>query len=206
MNPFKFRSPALAPLVYPSLTWKIPGQEPIVYLTFDDGPTPGVTDKVLELLQAFDAKATFFCIGKNVEQHPELYHKILQQGHATGNHTQDHLNGWKTPVEKYISNTIQAQKFIHSGLFRPPYGKMTPAQIKKLRKDFRIIMWSALSRDFDANVDANESLRALKSASQPGSILVFHDSKKAAPQLFQILPEYLAFLREEGFLMKSIIG
>lgn len=204
MKLYNHKSSLLTRAIYPSLVWKIATSEKNIYLTFDDGPTPGVTDKVLELLQKFQAKATFFCIGKNVKKYPKLYAKLISEGHTVGNHSLSHLNGWKTSSTKYIQDVVAANQYIESTLFRPPYGKLFPLQISKLKKHYKIIMWTALSGDFDQSLNIEESLKQLKNAAQPGAIIVFHDSKKAEDNLFKILPEYLEYLTAEGFTIKKI--
>ena len=140
---------SLLPLVLPSLTWHIKTKAKVLYLTFDDGPVPEVTPWVLEQLEKYNAKATFFCIGDNVCKHQDIYKTISANGHATGNHTFTHLNGWKYQRLKYVEDVARAKQVIDSDLFRPPYGKLTPALIKELKKDFKIIMWDVLSYDFD---------------------------------------------------------
>ncbi len=204
MKVYKHRSTAFSHYIYPSLVWKIPAKEKHIYLTFDDGPTPHVTEKVLDLLKEFGVKATFFCVGKNVKNYQHIYLKILNDGHAVGNHTQNHVNGWKTSADKYISEVEEASKHISSKLFRPPYGKLSPVQILKLKKIYKIVMWSCLSGDFDQSLNIEHSIKQLKNASQPGAIIVFHDSKKAERNLFEILPEYLQYLASEGFVTKAL--
>jgi peptidoglycan/xylan/chitin deacetylase (PgdA/CDA1 family) len=201
---YKHRSTSFTRSIYPSLIWKIATKEKHIYLTFDDGPTPIVTDKVLDLLNQYKAKATFFCVGKNVQNHTHIYKKILLEGHSIGNHTQNHLNGWKTSLSPFLQDVEDASKYIESIFFRPPYGKLTPIQIIKLKKKYKIVMWSCLSGDFDDNLNIEHSLKQLKIAAQPGAIIVFHDSKKAERNLFEILPEYLQYLASEGFVTKAL--
>ncbi|WP_340065056.1 polysaccharide deacetylase family protein [Ascidiimonas aurantiaca] len=191
--------------VYPSLTWHIPEKTKAVYLTFDDGPTPEVTDWVLKELQAYQAKATFFCIGKNVVQHPKLYHKILEAGHRAGNHTFNHLNGWKHDTDTYLSNAEEASQFIDSPLFRPPYGKLRYRQIKKLlRSGYKIIMWDVLSIDWNRELSPDTCAGNVIKNSVNGSIIVFHDSLKAEKNLKQALPKVLSHFKDEGFEFKTL--
>jgi peptidoglycan/xylan/chitin deacetylase (PgdA/CDA1 family) len=188
---------------YPSLTWKIESENNI-YLTFDDGPHPTVTSFVLDTLQAYDAKATFFCIGKNVEANPTLVDRILSEGHTIGNHTHNHLNGWHTDDEAYIQDILQARQSISSNLFRPPYGRITRFQIKLVTKLFNIIMWDVLSGDFDVSLSPEACLKNVVSNTSRGSVIVFHDSEKAFPKLKYALPKALEYFKAKGFECKAI--
>jgi peptidoglycan/xylan/chitin deacetylase (PgdA/CDA1 family) len=190
--------------IYPSLTWSIPTKEKEVYLTFDDGPHQTITPFVLETLRTYDAKATFFCIGKNVKEHPGIYADVISEGHKVGNHTFNHYNGWKTPDASYINDILEAKKYIDSDLFRPPYGRITKFQIQQLKSLFRIVMWDVLSADFDTTLTPQESLEHVVSNVKPGSIVVFHDSQKALPRLEYALPKALEFLSDQGFKFKSL--
>lgn len=184
------------------LTWR--GSEPAVYLTFDDGPHPKATPFILDELAKVDAKGTFFCLGKNVEQHPDIYQRILDEGHAVGNHTHDHLNGWNTKTESYIESVSAAEQHIKSRLFRPPYGRITRAQAAKLAKaspPFRIIMWDVISADFDERITPDKCLDNVIKHTQPGSIVVFHDSTKAWERMSFALPRALKFFKEKGWKM-----
>lgn len=187
-----------------ALTWKIPAKENEIYLTFDDGPHPEITLFVLEQLRRYNAKATFFCIGKNVQEHSNVYNQILEEGHKTGNHTHNHLNGWKTNDREYVENILLAKKYISSNLFRPPYGRISRSQIQKLHTEFNIIMWDVLSGDFDSQLSREKCLQNVVSHTKPGSIIVFHDSEKAFHRLEFVLPKALAFFAEKGFVMKEI--
>jgi peptidoglycan/xylan/chitin deacetylase (PgdA/CDA1 family) len=206
----------LVKAIFPNYIWDFPNKEKKVYLTFDDGPTPEITEWTLAQLQKYDAKATFFCIGNNIEKHPAIFQKIIDTGHAIGNHTFNHLKGWKTPLEEYIENTrkcsvISAQcssnsiincqlNTEHCELFRPPYGKIKSSQAKALRKlGYKIIMWDVLSMDFDAKVSPEDCFKNVAKNVKSGSIIVFHDSVKAYPNLEIALPKTLAFLKENGF-------
>lgn len=183
--------PKLVRKAYKSCIWQIPNNENKVFLTFDDGPTPDVTEKVLEMLQEHDAKATFFCVGNNAATHPLLLKSILNEGHALGNHTFDHLDGWKTPTDIYLENVTETQEKIKSNLMRPPYGHVKPQQIKRLKEDYHIIMWSILTGDYDKRLSPADCLKNVKKHIAPGSIIVCHDSHKAAPNMLKILPEIL---------------
>ena len=195
--------------IYPRYTWSIPTKEKNLYLTFDDGPHPIATPFVLNELKKFDALATFFCVGKNVLGYPDIYKRILDEGHAVGNHTQNHLNGWKTPNDVYMKDIAEAANFIDSNLFRPPYGKITSFQAKNLRaamkgRKSKIIMWDVLSADFDEAVSPEKSLQIVVFRSSPGSIIVFHDSEKAFQKLHYVLPKFLHHFAAHGFRFLSL--
>ena len=204
-------------LLFPKYVWDIPNHENKVYLTFDDGPTPEITEWVLDQLQLYDAKATFFCIGNNIEKNPEIFQKIINENHAFGNHTFNHLKGWKTDTNEYVENTRRCSLFIWEKgkvisdkedtfeLFRPPYGKIKTSQSRALRRlGYKIIMWDVLSRDFDRTIAPEECLKNVLKNVETGSIIVFHDSIKAAQNLKYVLPKTLAFLKERGFVCAKI--
>lgn len=185
-------------MFYPSLEWRVKGDSKNIYITFDDGPHPDITPKVLDILDQYNAKATFFCVADNVRKYPETYRQIIDRGHRTGNHSYHHINGWKTGNKAYFNDIEQASRLIKSNLFRPPYGKISPGQIVMLKKQYRIIMWSVLTYDFSRSVSPqvclNNALRGLK----PGAVIVFHDSGKAAENMLFALPEFLKRSREKG--------
>ena len=195
-------------MLFPTkLTWHIPATEKILYLTFDDGPNAIATPFVLDELKKYNAKATFFCIGNNVQQEPELYKRLFAEGHRVGNHTHDHLNGFHTKDEVWLNNVKEAAKWIDSDLFRPPYGKIRPFQAKVLKESnppFRIIMWSVISADFDTGNSPQKCFRFVKNNAKPGSIIVFHDSEKAFPNLQDALPETLKYYSEQGYRFEVI--
>jgi len=193
--------------VFSKYCWDIPNNEKKIYLTFDDGPTPQITDWVLAELKKYNAKATFFCIGKNIDSNPELFQKIKSENHSIGNHTMNHINGWKSETNEYIKNVkkcaeILSQKYItKSLLFRPPYGKIKKEQSKILRKlGYKIIMWDVLSADFDQKISPEKCLKNVTKNVKPGSVIVFHDSVKASPNLKFALPRTLSFLKEKGYV------
>jgi peptidoglycan/xylan/chitin deacetylase (PgdA/CDA1 family) len=188
----------------PGITWKIPTKSNEIFLTFDDGPHPTVTPFVLDCLHQYNAKATFFCIGKNVQEYGEIYRQVLDAGHSIGNHTQNHLNGWNTKDAVYLDNVYLAKNYIHSNLFRPPYGRISRLQVKQLKPEFNIIMWNVLSGDFDINLTVERCLKNVTSNTTAGSIVVFHDSEKAFPRLKYVLPKALEFFAEKGLAMKAI--
>jgi len=191
--------------------WDIPNNENKVFLTFDDGPTPEITEWTLTQLQKFNVKATFFCIGDNIRKYPEVFQKVLDDGHIIGNHTFNHLNGWETTTLEYVENAklyeIEHRKLntAKCKLFRPPYGKIKPSQSKLLRKlGYKIIMWDVLSEDFDASISPEKCLENVLKNVTSGSIIVFHDSQKAFRNLEYTLPRTLEFLKEKGFVCERI--
>ena len=201
--------PWLFKKLYPSLTWEKPTDKKVLYLTFDDGPHPTATPFVLDELKKYNAKATFFCIGKNVVAHPAVYKQIQDEGHAVGNHTYNHLNGWKTENEIYLNNIAEASKVIDSSLFRPCYGRITSIQAINLKqvmkgKEPTIVMWDVLSGDFDTECTPQQCLANVVFASVPGSIIVFHDSEKAFPRVEYALPKILHYFSERGYLFKAL--
>lgn len=197
--------------IFNDLTWDIPNSDNKIYLTFDDGPIPKVTEWVLDLLKSEEIKATFFCIGDNIKKHPEIYKRILSEGHQTGNHTFNHLNGWKTETNNYIDNFKLCEtenlklNTEHSFLFRPPYGKIKPSQSKAIRQlGYKIIMWDVLSYDFDSSTSKEKCLENVISYTVQGSIIVFHDSIKSEQNLKFALPKAIQVLKDKGFTFDVI--
>jgi peptidoglycan-N-acetylglucosamine deacetylase len=190
-----------------SMVWNIPAKEKELYLTFDDGPHETATPFVLDQLEKYKAKATFFCLGKNVKSYPEIYERILNEGHSVGNHTFNHTNGWQAKNDEYVNSIIEAAKYIDSKLFRPPYGKISPFVSKLVRKKlgYKIIMWNVLSADFDENLSPQKCTENVLLYSKPGSIIVFHDSTKAWDRMSYSLPKILHHFTEQGFSFKPII-
>ena len=188
--------PKIIRVFYPDLIWQ--KNEQGIFLTFDDGPHPDITPAVLKILKDNDVKATFFCVGDNVKKYPEIYKDILSEGHRTGNHTFNHLNGWKTDNKTYIDNVLKAGEYIGSTLFRPPYGKIKRSQIKRLKKDFEIIMWSVLTYDFRKKTSPEKCLQNSFKGLKNGSIVVFHDNIKAEKNLFYALPRFIKTAKEKG--------
>lgn len=184
--------------------WSIGSENKKLYLTFDDGPHEIITPQILQLLDAYNAKATFFCLGKNVERNPEIFAQILQKGHAVGNHTYSHLNGWKVKNKAYFDDINRCNAVFQSQLFRPPYGKISPWQIFKLSRTYKIIMWSVLSYDFDQRLTADSIFKQLIKHTKDGAILVFHDSMKASQNCLSVLPRILAYYKGEGFHFESL--
>ena len=179
--------------------WQVKTEEKVVYLTFDDGPIPELTEQILEILAKYHAKATFFCVGENVERYPDIYAKILEQGHATGNHTHRHLKGWTTNNAEYLDDVNEAAKHIDSSLFRPPYGLMSYRQAKTLIRDYQVIMWSVLTKDYDPSVSREECLESAIQGVRPGAVIVFHDNIKAREKVLYALPGLLEHMEKEGY-------
>lgn len=200
----RFTPPKIIKRLMPSLIWDMEGEED-VYLTFDDGPTPGVTEWVLDTLSKYNAKATFFCLGKNVEQYPDLYHKILSEGHKVGNHTYSHQKGWSMSLERYVEDVDFANQYLHSDLFRPPYGQIKPSQARVLNERYHLIMWDVLSRDYSNIVSPRTCLRNVTKYVKAGSIVVFHDSEKSFRNLRYALPRTLDYIYNKKGLNCSIL-
>jgi peptidoglycan/xylan/chitin deacetylase (PgdA/CDA1 family) len=204
--------PKIIKLLFFNQVWNIPNTENTIYLTFDDGPTPEITERVLEILDKHHIKATFFCIGDNVRKHPEIVQKIISKQHSVGNHTYSHLKGWNTPTKTFISNTVACEiklnslfKIRNSKLFRPPYGKITPWQSYKLRKlGYKIIMWDVLSRDYDASISAEKCYENVIKNVSSGSIIVFHDSHKSKKNILNSLEKTIETLKSKGFNFEKI--
>ena len=196
------KSPRLLKKYYSSLIWDIKPDKPCIYLTFDDGPIPIVTPFVLNILKQYNAKATFFCIGDNVSKHPDIFAQVKNAGHAIGNHTYNHLKGWKTADNIYIENTLKADEQLKTNLFRPPYGRIKRSQIKLLKSvkpDIKIVMWDVLSGDFDINLSPEKCLQNVLKHTESGSIVVFHDSLKAFERLEYVLPRAMEVWSGKGF-------
>lgn len=192
--------------LYPGYLWSMPADQKKIYLTFDDGPHPEATPFVLDCLRRYQAKASFFCIGKNVAAHPGIYARILSEGHTTGNHSFDHLNGWKTNDDVYLGNIKKAAAYIDSSLFRPPYGRITRFQGKLLKEQMhaRIVMWSVLSGDFDTSISPEKCWKNVQHATRNGSIVVFHDSEKAMVRMQYALEQTLEWFSAKGFTFDKL--
>jgi peptidoglycan/xylan/chitin deacetylase (PgdA/CDA1 family) len=201
---YLIKTPTLVQRLFPSLVWRMPSSSPVIYLTFDDGPIPEVTPWVLDQLDKFNAKATFFCVGDNVRKHPEVYQDLLERGHGTGNHTYNHLDGWGSHNLGYWENVKRCEATFPSPLFRPPYGRLRPRQVNLLQKDYHIIMWDVLSGDFDQKLDGEQCLQNVTENVRSGSIVVFHDSLKAWDRLKVALPQTLDYFSRRGFAFKAI--
>ncbi len=202
LNMYLVKTPWLLKKMYPQLIWDGDKSNRTIYLTFDDGPIPFVTPFVLNILAQYNAKATFFCIGDNVTKHTEIFENVKAAGHAIGNHTFNHLKGWDTDDEAYLQNFIKADELLQTSLFRPPYGRIKRSQIKLLKQckpDIKIIMWDVLSGDFDVNLSPEKCLQNVLKYTEPGSIIVFHDSLKAFDRLEYVLPRAMEVWSKEGY-------
>lgn len=196
--------PSLLTKAFPSLIWKIPTNEKVLYLTFDDGPVPEATPWVLETLKKYNAKATFFCVGDNVRKHPFLYEQILKEGHSVGNHTFNHLNGWTTKPEDYVKNIEKAAELIDSNLFRPPRGLLKNSHFQLLKNKYKVIMWNVLSVDYDKKLSQEQCLKNVTDNAKSGSIIVFHDSIKAWKNMNYAMPKVLEHFSNQGYQFKAI--
>lgn len=231
MKPYLVKTPKFIQRIFPERVWAFPNHKKEVYLTFDDGPISEVTPWVLSVLKKHQAKATFFCIGENIKKYPEIFQQLISEGHSFGNHTFNHLNGWKSITKKYIENCVAFEDILryalndnlnsnhkpkpsnpnfalltqNSKLFRPPYGRISSKQAKTLQqKEYKIIMWDVLSADFDQNISEEKCLKNVISNLQNGSIIVFHDSLKAEKKIRFVLPRVLEYLDENGYCCKAI--
>jgi len=205
------KPPTLLRSVYRKCLWTMPATGKTIYLTFDDGPIPEVTPFVLNELKKFGAKATFFCIGKNIESNPEVFKRIIEEGHSIGNHSYDHLNGWQTNNEEYYNNIEKCNNTLSehnmpnkARLFRPPYGKLKPAQYKFLKERYNIVLWDVLTFDFDAKMSDEKVLNNVISNAEPGSVIVFHDSLKAQQRVQYALPRVLEHFSAKGFKFEKL--
>ena len=191
--------PEILKSVIKNVVWRINPAKKVIYLTFDDGPNPGVTPLVLDILDRFEVKATFFCVGENVSRFPDVFDEVKRRGHTVGNHTFNHLKGFEYSTDDYVRNVKKASEFIDSRLFRPPHGQIKPSQIKALKDDYLIIMWDFITYDYDKRIEPEKIIAEVKKRSRNGSIVVFHDSLKAEKNVLQVLPEALRFWKENGY-------
>lgn len=199
----RIKPPKFIRRMMPDLIWEIEDDNG-VFLTFDDGPTPGITEWILATLAKYNAKATFFVLGKNVELYPDLYQKILDAGHKVGNHTYSHQKGWGMPLERYLEDVDFAGDIIHSELFRPPYARVTPSQMRAVAKRYKIVMWDIVSRDYNRSLSREGCLRNVTKYLTAGSIVVFHDSEKSFKNMSYALPRTLERIKELGLKCKII--
>ncbi len=213
MKLYWIKTNAFVKWIFSKYIWDIPNQEKLIYLTFDDGPTPEITEWTLIQLEKYKAKATFFCIGNNIKKYPDIFNKLINDGHAIGNHTYDHLNGWQTDTKTYLENINSCDKQIQESsnenlkikIFRPPYGKIKAAQADQIKKwGYKIIMWDVLSADFDQTISPEDCLDNVLSNLKTGSIIVFHDSIKAFKNLEYTLPKTLDYINRKGFKCEII--
>ncbi len=190
--------------IYPKAVWRMGETEKKLYLSFDDGPIPEITPWVLDILQEYEIKATFFCVGDNVEKYASIFNRIKAEGHAIGNHTYNHLNGWKTHSADYYKNIAKAKDITSSTLFRPPYGKMKNTQYKTILNHYKIIMWDVLSGDYDKNTSPEKCLDNVLTNYRNGSIIVFHDNRKAWNNLQYALPKFIEHALSKGYVFELI--
>ena len=201
---YLIKTPGFIQGLFPNFIWRVPTEDKKVFLTFDDGPIPEVTPWVLDQLNQYNAKATFFCVGDNIEKHSDVLDLIIQEGHDLGNHTFNHLSGWATEKLPYFHNVRQCARLVNSELFRPPYGKMRPSQVQFLQRHYKIVMWDVLSADFDKDISGKQCYQNVIQNVQPGSIIVFHDSLKAMKNLKYALPAVLKTLSEQGYVFEGL--
>jgi peptidoglycan/xylan/chitin deacetylase (PgdA/CDA1 family) len=198
------KTPVILSLFYKNFIWKVNTKEKIIYLTFDDGPDEEVTPKVLDILDEYDAKATFFCLGNNAEKYPGIIEKIVKSGHVLGNHSYSHKNGYKSKLDEYIADVERCESVFKSNLFRPPYGRIKKSQAKILSENYKIVMWSVIPGDFDRKISKQKCLERSIENSGSGTIIVFHDSQKAKEKALFTLPHYLKHFKEQGFSFNKI--
>lgn len=204
---YTVRPPFFLKWYYPNLIWNKATDKKIVYLTFDDGPIPNVTDFVLNTLKSFNIKGTFFCIGDNINKHPQIFERIKKEGHAIGNHTYNHLNGWETDNKTYMDNFWKCQELTETNLFRPPYGRIKKSQISNLKSqtsNLEIIMWDVLSGDFDTKLSPEKCYQNVIKNVRNGTIIVFHDSLKAWDRLAYALPKTIEYLLAKGYRFEKL--
>jgi peptidoglycan/xylan/chitin deacetylase (PgdA/CDA1 family) len=206
-----FHVPIWIQQYFSGLTWaKYSSSDKVIYLTFDDGPIPEVTPRVLEILKSKNAKATFFCVGENIKKNPNVFKQLVDEGHTYGNHTFNHLKGWNHSAKEYLNNIhlqeleIQKQGFNKSKFFRPPYGRIKPSQAKILKQSFEIVMWDVLTCDYDKNLSVEKCLNQAIKNTKPGSIVLFHDSLKSQERVLNVLPKYLDHFAGLGYRFESL--
>jgi peptidoglycan/xylan/chitin deacetylase (PgdA/CDA1 family) len=198
------KTPPIVKTIFADFVWHIDTDIKEVYLTFDDGPIPGLTPWVLDVLADFKSKATFFCVGENVKKNRSIFDRIVREGHTIGNHTYNHLNGWNTENEVYLQNVAECDKYMETNLFRPPYGKMKPSQSSLIKSEKTVVMWDVLSGDFDLSITKEKCLTNVIENYSQGSVIVFHDNIKAEEKLKYVLPSFLEHLAENGFVASNL--
>lgn len=189
---------------YPQVIWNKSREQKKIYLTFDDGPIPEITPWILNTLEEYNVKATFFCVGENITKHPDIFKRLIDEGHQVGNHTYNHLKGWKYEDKEYIENVMKCQQLTNTKLFRPPYARAKKSQLKALQKDFDIIYWDVLSGDFDLNLAPKKCLNNILKYTKNGSIIVLHDNIKAIPRVEYALPRLLKHFIQQGYTFETL--
>ena len=197
-------TPKILRMFYPSFLWEMPKGEKKIYITFDDGPHPAITPQVLQILKKFNAKATFFCIGNNVNKYKDIFELIKKDGHAVGSHTYNHERGWKTKTKDYVNSVEQAIALIQSPLFRPPHGRIKFSQIRNLKKDFKIVAWTVISYDWDKSLTPDDCYNNVIKNADDGSIIVFHDSEKAVNNMIPALTKVLEYYTDKGYTFEKL--
>lgn len=190
--------------IYPKAIWRKEKEKNNIYLTFDDGPIPEITHWILDCLKEYQVKATFFCVGENIKKHPEIFNRILAEGHAVGNHTYNHLRGWDSEDQIYFQNIEKCEKLTNSRLFRPPYGRAKKSQMKVLAQDYKIIMWDVLTGDYDPKISPEQCYKNCVNYTRNGSIIVFHDNIKAINNVKYALPKSIEQLLRKGYRFKTL--
>lgn len=206
-----YKIPGIFKFIYPELIWNGHRNQRVIYLTFDDGPVPGITNLVLDILTEFDIKATFFCVGENIKKNPELFQRIIQEKHMIGNHTYNHINGWEKSVEEYIRNVKRCDELISSQgfkaevkLFRPPHGKIKKKALKQIGNEFKIVMWDVLSYDFSSKLSKEKSLNKSIQYTRAGTIIIFHDSEKTRTNIEFIIYQYISHFVKKNYQFSTI--
>lgn len=198
------QSPFFLRWMYPKVVWNKSRKDKILYLTFDDGPIPEITPWILDTLAKYNAKATFFCVGENIKKYPEIFERIINEGHQVGNHTYNHLRGWDYSDEEYLENVYKCQELTKTNLFRPPYARAKKSQLRVLQNDFEIIYWDVLSGDFDINLSPSCCYKNIINHTKNGSIIVLHDNIKAIPRVEYVLPKLLSHFTESGYTFNTL--
>ena len=198
------KTPRLIQSLFPNFVWRVPTNEKVIHLTFDDGPVPEATPWVLNQLKQYNAKATFFCVGDNVKKYPKVFEQVIESNHVVGNHTFNHLNGWGSDNIPYFHNVRNCAHLVKSDLFRPPYGRLLPKQAEFLQRHYQIVMWDVLSGDFDPEISKEQCLQNVLRSANAGSIVVFHDSVKAMDKLQYVLPRVLEHYANLGYRFETV--
>lgn len=202
--PLMVRPPQLFRRLYNGAVWRMDRNEKKIYLTFDDGPVPGVTTEALSVLKQHNIRATFFCVGENVQKHPEIFQQIITDGHSVGNHTMHHVDGWKLSWRDYMRDVKECSAVFSSQLFRPPYGHMRRSHFATLSRRCKVIMWDVLTYDFDKSYAPEHCLELALMNSRPGSVVVFHDSEKAKERMLYALPRYIEVMKQSGYTFEAL--